>query len=279
MISYKDFLIKHTNITKKFYDDFFEIFDETKIKSSDEFLINHEKLQDWLCLKHRNLFLTQIKKNYIEKKEYIITYPQINKKGGQNKQILYLTIDTALKVSMNTGSKGKEVSNYFIEVNKTLMNYKDLIYKKLQKENKKILRENAKLKTNMNPTILDNTKMYIYIIKALNTDETNNLYKIGKTKNLKNRLNNYNSGLANDSKLLFWFETSNIDQVESCVKNLLLKNKYRKNKEVYDINIEELKNVIKLCDLFITKVNENKKNLKTLKDNDKLQLIIKTTKI
>lgn len=36
----------------------------------------------------------------------------------------------------------------------------------------------------------------IYILKALNSETT--LYKLGKTKNLKNRLNTYNTGNAND---------------------------------------------------------------------------------
>ena len=179
-----------------------------------------------------------------------------------------LTIDTALKVSMNTGKKGTEVSNYFIEVNKALLKYKDLIYTK-------IIKENEKLKLNMNPLKLNNKKMYIYIIKSQNTEENNNLYKIGKTENIKNRLNSYNSGLANDNELLFWFETTNIDQVEGCLKNLLIRNKYRKNKEIYDINFNELKSLIKICDLFIKTLEINKKNINKLDNLDNLKLVIK----
>lgn len=127
----------------------------------------------------------------------------------------------------------------------------------------------------MNPIKLNNKKMYIYIIKAQNTDESNNLYKIGKTENLKNRLNSYNSGLANDNELLFWFETTNIDQVEGCLKNLLSKNKYRKNKEVYDINLQELKSLIKICNEFINAVEENKENIDKIENLENLKLIIK----
>ena len=178
-----------------------------------------------------------------------------------------LTIDTALKVSMNTGKKGTEVSNYFIEVNKALLKYKDLIYTK-------IIKENEKLKLNMNPLKLNNKKMYIYIIKSQNTEENNNLYKIGKTENIKNRLNSYNSGLANDNELLFWFETDNIDQVEGCLTNLLSKTKYRKNKEVYDITFNELKILIKACDLFIKTIETNKKNINKLENLENLKLVM-----
>ncbi len=53
------------------------------------------------------------------------------------------------------------------------------------------------LETNLKPK--SNAKGgVIYILKALNTNAT--LYKLGKTNDLKNRLNTYNSGnaLAND---------------------------------------------------------------------------------
>ena len=271
MISYKDFLIENTNISKKFYNDFFKIFKEEEMLNTDEFLVNYEKLKKWLKLKNIEQFRINIKNNFIENKDYIIKYPNKNLHGGHNKQLLLLTMDTALQVSMNTGKRGMEVSKYFIEVNKALLRYKDLIYKKLQKETEK-------LRYNMNPTKPNNNNMYIYVIKAQNTDETNNLHKIGKTKDIKNRLNNYNSGLANDNNLLFWFKTDNINQVEGCLKNLLLNNKYRKNKEVYDISLIELKKLIKLCDIFIKSIELNKKNLtklENLENLENLKLVIK----
>ena len=269
MISYKDFLIEKININKKFYNDFFKMFKEEEMLNSKEFVINHEKLREWLKIKDIESFRENIKSNYIENKDYIITYPNKNQnKGGHNKQILMLTIDTVLKVSMNTGKRGKEVSNYFIEVNKALLKYKDLIYKKL-------LKENDKLKNNLNSKNLNNNKMYIYVINAQNSKEHNNLYKIGKTENLINHLNSNNSGLANDNELLFWLETENIDQVEGCLKNLLLNNKYRKRKEIYDINLKELINVINICDKFIKEVKMNKKNLDMLDNLSNLKLIIK----
>lgn len=80
MINYKDFLIENTIIDKNFYNDFFIMFDENKMLNSKEFLINHEKLQIWLKIKDNESFRENIKLNYIENKDFIITYPNQIKK-------------------------------------------------------------------------------------------------------------------------------------------------------------------------------------------------------
>lgn len=97
-------------------------------------------------------------------------------------------------------------------------------------------------------------KKIIYVFKALNTDLT--LYKIGKTINSKTRFNSHNSPLANDIKILYQYETDNIDQVESCVKAHLKTAKYRKYKEVYQVNLNIIKNVIQTCGLSIISANK-----------------------
>ena len=124
-ISFTEYFLKNSNI--EYHNEILTIFENLEKLDSKEYLINHEKLQKWLKLKHRNLFVAMIKEKYIENKDYIITYPQANQKGGQNKQLLMLTIDTAVKLSMNTGKRGKDVNNYFIEMNKALLKYKDLL--------------------------------------------------------------------------------------------------------------------------------------------------------
>jgi CRISPR/Cas system-associated protein Cas7 (RAMP superfamily) len=91
-----------------------------------------------------------------------------------------LTPDCAKLILQSTKSKkGNEVRHYFIEIEKMLYKYKDLIIKNLSNE-LKLVKNNQKSK-------LDTKKNKIYIFKALNTDLT--LYKIGRSNDLKNRLN------------------------------------------------------------------------------------------
>jgi hypothetical protein len=97
------------------------------------------------------------------------------------------------------------------------------------------------------------------------------LYKIGKTKNIKNRLKSYNSNLASDLKIVREFETDNIDLVEKCVKILMKHAQYRKYKEIYEVNLEIIEKLMKQCDSNINLIKSitNKKLL-----NDKLYMYI-----
>jgi len=98
------------------------------------------------------------------------------------------------------------------------------------------------------------------------------LYKIGKTINSKTRFSKHNSPLANDLEVLFYYETENIDKVESCVKSYMKKSKYRKYKEIYQVDINIIKEIIKDCDFNIKKYNEEiEKSNKKIKNGGKLK--------
>jgi hypothetical protein len=94
--------------------------------------------------------------------------------------------------------------------------------------------------------------------------------------------------MANDLEVLFQYETDNIDQVELCVKALMKKAQYRKYKEVYQIDLDILKQIIKNCDAQINKINteidkQNKKLkggniIKKIDNNEKLYLLIPINK-
>jgi len=84
----------------------------------------------------------------------------------------------------------------------------------------KLLLENNLLKSNINK----NLEQYeqIYIIHERTFVELNaNIYKIGKTKNIKNRLNGYNKG----SKLLFSITCKDCTESEKQILNFLKKDK------------------------------------------------------
>jgi len=85
--------------------------------------------------------------------------------------------------------------------------------------------------------------------------------------------------MANDLEVLFHFETKNIDQVESCIKSFMKVAKYRKYKEIYQVNINIIKKAIKDCDFKINEFNKsiikyNKKqkggNIKNIIDNNEV---------
>ena len=105
---------------------------------------------------------------------------------------------------------------------------------------------------------LNNNKNKIYVFKALNTNLT--LYKIGKSKDLKIRLKSHNSPLANDLEIIYEYETTNIKQVESCIKALMKHAQYRKYKEVFQIDLHIIQKFITMCDNNINLVKKYVKN-------------------
>lgn len=211
-MDFKTFLIENSNIKKSFINDFFEIIREDYFELSEQFLINSKKLQIWLNISSKKDFHDTIKRSYVNNIDYIITKPNNKGIGKNNEKIYLLTPDCAKMILQSTKSKkGNEVRHYFIEIEKMLYKYKDIVIKSL-------LNELELVKNNQKPKI-ENKKNKIYIFKTLNTDLT--LYKIGRSKDLNIRLKSHNSSLANDLKVIYEYETENIVQVESCIKSLM----------------------------------------------------------
>jgi len=122
----------------------------------------------------------------------------------------------------------------------------------------------------------------LYIDGALNTENAT-LYKIGRTINSKKRFNSHNSPLANDIEVILIYETNNIKQLETCVKNYMKQSQYRKYKEIYQVDLNIIKKVIKDCDIKLKQINNminenNKKqkggNLQNITDTDQIYLLI-----
>jgi len=155
--------------------------------------------------------------------------------------------------------KGKEVRRYFIDVEKLLNKYKSYIIEGLE-DKVKLLQKNRKPKINPQKGI-------IYVFRTPDTPE-NNLYKIGRTIDLKKRLQSHSSGLSEDIDVLFIQEVNDVNKIEKCAKEAMKKFQYRKYKEVYQVNIDVIKFIIKNCDIFYTLLNETieKENPKDLKN-------------
>jgi len=239
MIGVKDFLKKYSSISNNFIDDFFSI--NSYEYFDDSFVINLDVVAKWLGSHKGNLKSTLLK-SYKKNVDYIIEKLKKGKgtgRGATIKEKILLTPNCFKKICQLTKSKkGNEVRDYFIQVEETLFKYKDYIIQGLQDKIKK-LEHNQK------------TKVYpkrgvIYVFETPNTP-ANSLYKIGKTKDLKQRLKSHQSPLSHDINVLYYFETDDIDSVEKCAKTFMKKFQFRKYKEVYQVNIDILKEVISSC--------------------------------
>jgi phage anti-repressor protein/predicted GIY-YIG superfamily endonuclease len=209
---------------------------------------------------------TTLLKSYKKNIDYQIKRV-IKKKGtgGQKREIIIITVNCFKKICQLTKSKmGNQVRDYFIQVESLLNKYKDYIINGMQEKITK-LEKDQKPKVNPESGV-------IYIFKTANITE-NSLYKIGRTKDLKKRLQSHQSPLAHDIEVLFYYESDNIIEIESCIKTLMKKYQYRKYKEVYKINIDIIKSLVENCDKIIIDT-EQKVKLSELKDEpDKLYYI------
>ena len=92
---------------------------------------------------------------------------------------------------------------------------------------------------------------YIYVLKSslndyIDEDKPDTL-RIGKTTKYKIRLNTYNSGLKDNTIVLYRAKTNDISAVENCLKGLLSKKVYRSYREYYNITLREAIRTIKKC--------------------------------
>ena len=249
MITLQDFLKKYSSISNKFIDNFFSLY--TINTSDDDFIINFDNLVKWLNMRKDNLKKTLVA-SYIKNVDYKITKTKSITAGKPREEIM-ITSDCCKRLCMLSKTiKAEEVRTYFIEIEKLMDKYKKYIIEGLN--NKIDILEN-----NQKP-ILDTKSGVIYVLK---TDHNIiDLYKIGKTKKFKERIRTHNSSHIDNVDIVHVYETKYIDEVEKCLKNVLLSKQYRKRKEFYQIDLDIIKELIKTCDKMSLKVRKNNKNIK-----------------
>jgi phage anti-repressor protein len=233
----EEFIKKYTTLPENFIKDFFIISKEEY--DEKDLIINFDLVVKWLEVSKSNL--TRLLVDNFEKDfDYSIEKKHIKRKttGATTVNEIYITPNCFRELCMiSQTTKAKLVRKYFIEMENIVKRYHTNIKLEMEKTI-------GLLEANQKPKIISNGGE-VYIIKALNTNVT--LYKLGKTSDLKHRLNNYNSGNANEIEPLFRLKVNNIQAVEDCVKGLCKKYQYRKYKEVYKIDINILRKIMKKC--------------------------------
>jgi phage anti-repressor protein len=247
-----DFLKKFTLINSKFIDDFYSFYDEGK--NEYDKTINLENITKWL-----NVRKDHLKKLLIDNFEDGKDYNEIKEKYDgkrvltNNKKTVLLTYECAKLLCMISRSeKATMIRNFYIEIEKILINYKDNIAQNLYDQleikmnNKKIINDN-------------NKKALIYILKV--DDKTNEGFKIGKTADLKARMRQYNVGRISELPIVFVYQTEYIDEIENCMKENLKRYQLKHNTETFDIDLDFIKDTVTYC---------TKKNALLIKKNNKL---------
>ena len=109
------------------------------------------------------------------------------------------------------------IKSYFIKIREFVTNNRNIISQAMNKH-KIYLKKFANFQT-----------IYFFVSKKDNPD----IFKIGKTSNIINRLKNYNVGRYPIIDLKYLAIVSNANLIESCVKLKLKSKQVEKNKELY----------------------------------------------
>ena len=259
------FLKKYSLIDNQFIDDFYSFYDEGK--NEYDFTIKLELVSNWLEVRKdvlKKLLISNFVKNtdYYEQKES-------GKKGrGINNTIhVLLTYNCAKLLCMiSKCEKASIIRNFYIQLEKLLITYKDNIVNDLNNQ--------LGIKKS-NKDIIESTKKegLVYVLKV--DDE---IKKIGKTTDIKKRMKQYNVGKIHELPIVLVYKSKNIDELEKCIKkNLsLLRIKKNKNNELFKVDDDFVKDTILYCNKQSIKVKENKKLLKFDLTNNWLIIIDKS---
>lgn len=235
-ISLQDYLKKYSTINNKFIDDFFGLYNINT--TDDDFVINLENVATWLKTL-KKVLKTTLKESYHENVDYTLKTLPPKGKGRPVEEILLTPSCFKRLCMMSRTSKADEVRNYFIQIEAHLNKYKTHIINAL---NKKVSKYEHELK----PIPEIKTGGVIYVLKT--SESIDNVYKIGRTQEFKNRLKTHQSSHPDKLEIVFVYETDNVKQVESCLKDALKDKAYRKRKEFYEIDGQILKQIIEQCD-------------------------------
>lgn len=257
------FLKNYSLIDNRFIDDFYYFFDEGK--NEYDFSIKLELISNWLEARKDHLKRLLVS-NFTKDVDYIEMRRKGTGRGKSNCVHVILSYECAKLLCMiSKCEKATMVRNYYIELEKLIIAYKDNIVNDLNNQlgindaNRQVIHENNGIGT-------------IYVLKV--DDEVR---KIGRTIDLKKRMKMYNVGKINELPIVYVYRTKNINEVEKCVKKNLdsYRVKKHKNNELFKIDDDFIKDTLIYCNKSSIKVRENRKLLKTSKDKNWLIIIDK----
>jgi hypothetical protein len=264
----EEFLIKESNINKDFIKDFFGIQKNKAHEKYKPFTIDLDDIAFWLDAGKGHIKNTLVK-NYLYNIDYTILDPDEEKlllaskrkqkneednRGGYNKELILLTSDCFKMLCMRSKTKkANKVRQYYIDLEKLIDQYKDLI---INQQSKKI----EILENDLRKDVLPNDGYcYIYLEK----DELGiEYYRLGQTGNLQKRFHNHNSSSIHKKIIAYKIKTDNIIHFEACLRGVMFDFRYKNDKDYFKLPKDKIEESLTIC----KKVVKNFKNKDNLLD-------------
>lgn len=221
-------LKEYTTIDKSFINTFFK-----------KFTIGNElnfDISDTSVAKYLGNSLITVRKRlsnaYSKTIKFIENVDYIKIKQGIKSSVKYMiNYQCFERLAMGGDSaKAESVRMYFTKLREFLVEHQDLINQSLS--NKKDLEKYRGYES-----------IYFFAVDERKSD----IFKIGRTKDIVQRLRNYNVGRIKEVELKYFAIVKNPVLIENCIKFKLKKNQVFENKEIFKINQLKLKKIIDDC--------------------------------
>lgn len=86
----------------------------------------------------------------------------------------------------------------------------------------------------------------VYVVEDYDTD--NELYyRIGETDDMNKRIKIYNTHTIHNKKVAYYVEVGCPQQLETCIRSMLYKYRYKNRKDFYKCSLSKIKKAFKVC--------------------------------
>lgn len=162
----------------------------------------------WLGVQKFKLVQT-LRRSYIEDVDYTITPDTIRKRyGGNRHNTVLVSPDCFKRMCMRTASaRGELVRTYFLAIEDLLRKYTGQLIDGIKADVVRLRKSRKKPSMKLSAG-------YIYVIRATDSIEGENLYKVGRSEDLLKRLRTYRTGRLTNVDVLFKYRTENLKEVE-----------------------------------------------------------------
>jgi phage anti-repressor protein len=221
-------LKKHTNIDKKFINIFFKKF---KIGGELDFNIKDKLVADYLNISLDNV-RRRLQNKYSKTKKFFENADYIKIKSGYTTGVMYMiNYQCFEKIAMNGDTQQSEtVRMYFIKLREFIVENQKMIFQAI--ENKEDLNKYRGYES-----------IYFFAVD----ERKPNIFKVGRTQDIIQRLRNYNVGRIKEVDLKYFALVKNPLLIENCIGFKLDYKRLEPNKEIFNVDPKKLKKIINDC--------------------------------
>jgi len=226
--------------------------------------------------------------NNVEKEDKIkLEYININNKINKHPHSIYINESGLYSLLIQSRlEKSKKFKSWITKI--VLPSIRKFGYYKLKKEHENYISEitnkinflekhNDKLKNELKIEKYPNGSL-VYIIDY--TDELENMYRLGRTHNMKKRKKLYNTHTIYKKKIILMKEVLCPLQYETCLKSMLYNYRIKNKKDFYECNIKKIEKAFEKCEDSINCMNQtggyniinNIEKLKKIKEQINLKI-------